>query len=823
MTVSKVLRSVLLGSISAIALHGTAFADAKLGGSLTDALENLPANNTLEIVVTFEGDDALTPAQLGGLNALGLSGMSFQALPMAGLIATSADIDAIADLDGVRSIYLNEAMVLNNGDARRLTGVERLELDGNMRTDLGLPYSGKGITVLVNDSGVDATHPDLPLFSKVLENASGHMNLSPITPGFEPISYLEGIPDTDIGSGHGTHVAGTVGGLGTQSGGEHAGVARGAGIIGYGTGAVILVLDGLGGFDYAIRNRNEHNIRVINNSFGGGGSDAPFDPDEPFAVASKIAADRGIITVFSAGNDGNGEGTIGGSYIKSPWVVAVGAGTKSGKLVDFSSRGVKGAGGTVTIDGEEFEWKDQPTIVGPGVDIVSTLANTGVLGLTDIVDTDYARMSGTSMSGPHVAGVIALMLEANPDMGWREVKSVLADTATNMPGREAWEVGAGYINAYAAVTMSAEMAEGFGQTPIVNRDFNSSLETSRLDGPTLQASFTPAGESQTQEFTVEPGLSLVVAKARISSNTAAIVLRDPNGNAYRSGISLPVLGENVAVTAPAMPGTWTVELGGIGSVSGVPLDPTGTTNGTAVPLVPSDVDISFLRIDGYSGISDVTGHAAQSFIETGVAERLLDSKPGGVYNPDAALTRADLADYLVLGGAIRQHFATDGTESFTDTAEGLATANAEAVIARGAALSNGPQDQNGVMLAAQPGTFDGDASVSRAELAYSLVQTLGLQAEAAAAAANLDNRAITVTNNGELIELEDDGDIPTEFRGYVQTALDLGLMRVSYSLEQGPFDLEPTLKAAFDPDRDVTRADYAFNAMNLFTILESED
>jgi len=822
MSVSKILRSTLLGTISALALHGTAFADAKLGGSLVEALETLPANNTLEIVVTFEGDSALTADQLGALNALGLEGMTFQTLPIAGTIATATDIDAIADIEDVRSIWLNEAMTLHNSDARKLTGVERMETDFNLRTDLGLPYSGKGITVVVNDSGVDATHPDLPLNSKVLENASGHVNLSPITPGFEPISYLEGIPDTDIGSGHGTHVAATVGGLGTQSGGEHAGVARGAGIIGYGTGAVILVLDGLGGFDYAIRNQSEHNIRVINNSFGGSGTDAAFDPDEPFAVASKIAADRGIIPVWSAGNAGNGEATIGGTYIKSPWVVAVGAGTKSGKLADFSSRGVKGSGGTVEIDGEEFEWKDQPTIVGPGVDIISALANTGALGYTDIIDTDYARMSGTSMSGPHVAGVVALMLEANPNLGWREVKSILADTATNMPGREDWEVGAGYVNAYAAVSMAADMADGYGETPIVNREFNANFDTSRLDGPTLAVGFTPVGEPETQEFEVEPGLALVIAKAVISTNTTAIVLRDPEGNRYGSGIPLPVLGENVSVTAPAIPGTWTVELGGIGSISGVPTDPTGVTNGTAVPIIPEDVSISFLRVDGYTGITDVTGHPAQGFIEAGVSERLLDSKPGGVFDPDAFLTRNDLANYLVLGGAVRQHTATDGADSFMDTVAGLQESNAEAVSARGAALSNGPQDQNGVMLA-DGSAFDGAGHVSRAELAYSLVQTLGLQTEAATAASNVENRAITVTFKGELIELEDDADIPAELRGYVQMALDLQLMRISYDLTQGPFELEPTLKASFDPNRDVTRGEYAFNAFNIFSILNSEE
>ena len=128
------------------------------------------------------------------------------------------------------------------------------------------------------------------------------------------------MPNTDILGGHGTHVAGTVGGNGAMSSGLHAGVAPGADIIGYGSGAALFILDTLGGFDYALTHQFDYNIRVISNSFGNNGDvGTPFNPDDPTNIATKKLADRGVITVFSSGNSGSGECQITGNFKKAPW------------------------------------------------------------------------------------------------------------------------------------------------------------------------------------------------------------------------------------------------------------------------------------------------------------------------------------------------------------------------------------------------------------------------------------------------------------------------------------------------------------------------
>jgi serine protease AprX len=439
-----------------------AVVDAELTKSLLSAI------GPVEAIVTFKSNDGVLPEQLNLLKNIGITkGVTLESLPIAGILATKSQIDKLAQSDQVLSVYLNKKLAYENAEATDITGVDQVRTDETMRKlNGGLPVTGKGIGVVINDSGVDGTHKDLEFGSHLVQNVLGATNLHAID-ALLPITYVENVPNTDTSSGHGTHVAGIVGGTGAMSGGKYEGVAPGANLIGYGSGAAVAMFDTIGGFDYALTHQQQYNIRVITNSWGDT-SDAgtDFDPYNPINIATKRLYDRGIVTVFSAGNSGPDAKTISGNYKKAPWVVTVAAGDKSGKLADFSSRGEEGRGGTVTVDGQSWKWADQPTITSPGVDIISTRVISPLVALGATADVEYIEpaylpyyttMSGTSMAAPHVAGIIALMLEANPLLSPFQVKSVLENTATAMPDYAVWEVGAGYVNAYKAVDASFKM------------------------------------------------------------------------------------------------------------------------------------------------------------------------------------------------------------------------------------------------------------------------------------------------------------------------------------------------------------------------------
>lgn len=791
---------------------------AIIGDSLQRELAGLGPTEVAEVIVSFEDEGPLTLAQLGALEGLGLTGIHFQALPIAGVLATPAQVEALAGLDGVRSVWLNEALEYDNQNGTAMTGVDKLRTDQNLRSN-GLPASGKGIGVLINDSGVDGNHPDLKYPDHVVQNVLGQVNLH-AQDALLPITYVEDVPDTDIAGGHGTHVSGTIGGTGAAAGGKYEGVAPGADLIGYGSGAGLFILDTIGGFDYALVNQVRYNIRVVSNSFGNpSDTGTDFNPDDPTNIATKRLADRNIVIVFSAGNSGSGENTITGNFKKAPWVIVAGAGDSRGALADFSSRGKRNGGGQVTVDGETFTWYDRPAIVAPGVDVISAQAKSDALGVGEDLppaeDAFYSIKSGTSMAAPHTSGIVALILEANPALHWSGVRAILENTATNMPGYEDWEVGAGYVNAHAAVAAAAGARDDYGLLPILNRQFNSEARVSRQEGPSFDLFFTPlnspAAQSDVETFSVPQGLATVSATANVSDNTVALVITDPNGNRYGSAISLPLLGPSIGVTAPAVAGDWTIEIRGIGSVSGVALDPLGLGNGTAVPDT-IHVNTSFIRVDGFSGLQDIKSHPARGIIEQAISERLVDARAGGWYKPNALITRGELADYMTLGTGIRQFRPTDGSNSLSD-ASGLILAAAEAVTARGGPLRDLNHVQTATVQPAAPRKYAPGGTVPRAGLARAMVQALGLESVAAQIAAQLDG-PITVAFKDERVPLDDDAEVPDALRGHVQLALDLQIMRAEFSLEQGPFELEPTVHAHFRPRSAETRAGYAFAAVN---------
>ena len=421
------------------------------------------ATGALQVVVTFSGEGAPTAADLDVLRAAGIqTGITLEALPIAGVLATPEQVRALADSDQVLSLQLNRELEYDNWDATAMTGVDRVREDARMTAvNGGLPVDGAGIGVLVNDSGIDGTHPDHLYGRDVVQNVLGATNLNAVDRELLPVSWVENVPDTDRSGGHGTHVTGIVGGSGAASAGRYEGVAPGADLIGYGSGAALALLDVLGGFDYALTHQREYGIRVVTNSWGDtGDACTKVDPTDPINVATKELYDRGVVVVFSAGNSGPDKCTISGNYKKAPWVITVAAGDDRRKLTDFSSRGTAGGGGTFRMDGQTWTWVDRPTVTAPGDLIVSTRAISpiGALGTPDDVGTldpahipYYTHLSGTSMAAPHVAGVAALMLDARPSMTPAHVKAAIQNTADPMSGYAAWQVGAGYVDAYGAV------------------------------------------------------------------------------------------------------------------------------------------------------------------------------------------------------------------------------------------------------------------------------------------------------------------------------------------------------------------------------------
>jgi serine protease AprX len=427
------------------------------------------------------------------------------------------------------------------------------------------------------------------------------------------------------------------------------------------------------------------------------------------------------------------------------------------------------------------------------------------------------------MATPFIAGAVALMLDADPTLTPDEVKQILVQTASVMPGYEEYQVGAGYVNVYAAVDKVFNRVKNYGafSAPIFNAQFT-------VTGPPpaqVHVDYNPtalpgAGSANARNFTVQAGMSVLDVIARFDTaletddgNTLGILLTDPQGNTYSSGVALPILDaptREVLVKNP-MAGQWLLEVRGVRGLASAP-NFSLPTSGAALPG-PVDITIQQQQFV-LAPIADIQGHPAQAQIESALKNRMMDTLADGLFHPDSNVTRGDLARLLRLNTALRQTLGT--TRRFTDLTGELA-AIAEAVTAKGSTLrdyytdglSSAPVPDG--MMSASGSSFNPNTNVKRIDIAVALVRALGLDAEAKAKAGTL----VTVTYSGQTLVLADNNDIPSALRGHVQLALDKGILQAFFSLEQGPFDLFPTLKARAKPNDTTTRAFTAY-ALNNF-------
>ena len=432
-------------------------------------------------IVNFDETQTTEAAVTNGILNAGAGVVQFNNFSMVAALATPGQLLTISALPGLEGIYANKQlqyfMLHESVPAIRADAVHAAGI------------TGKGIGIAILDSGIDGLYnPDLAYPQHTIQNVKVLYNQNdlftfgkdapkPIRKGATLV--VENLPNSETSVGHGTHVAGIAAGMGTAGNGYYTGVAPGANLIGIGTGDILFIFWALAGFDYILDHQQQYNIKVVNNSWGTSGA---FDPKDPINEATKKVSGRGVTVVFAAGNEGPGQNTLN-PYSVAPWVISVAAGCKVGVtdptnseahcmlddgsnpltptnneprahvLADFSSRGVPG------------DNLYHPDITAPGVHIVSTRASTGTVlnGLDlnhdaricaiDLLNQPfYTCASGTSMASPHIAGVVALMQEAaGGTLSPTQVLNALTSTARPLPGYATWEVGAGFVDAYAAV------------------------------------------------------------------------------------------------------------------------------------------------------------------------------------------------------------------------------------------------------------------------------------------------------------------------------------------------------------------------------------
>jgi hypothetical protein len=262
-------------------------------------------------------------------------------------------------------------------------------------------YTGQGIVVAVLDTGVDRNHTDLA--GNIWTNAGEIANDGLDNDGNGYVddvygwNFANGNNNTLDGNSHGTHVAGTIAAVNNGFGAT--GVAYNSRIM------PVKVLSDSGSGSYSgvaqgIRYAVDNGADVINMSLGGGSTDSAVQS------ALQYASSRGVIVVMAAGNEGAAQPGYPASSATS-WGLAVGAVDSSNQMASFSNR----AGSNSSM----------MYVTAPGVQVYSTLPNGG-----------YGFLNGTSMAAPHVAGVVALMLNANPNLTDAQVRQIITATAGNV-------------------------------------------------------------------------------------------------------------------------------------------------------------------------------------------------------------------------------------------------------------------------------------------------------------------------------------------------------------------------------------------------------
>jgi subtilisin family serine protease len=275
------------------------------------------------------------------------------------------------------------------------------------------------VTVAVLDTGVDAGNADL----------RGKVTVGPDVCAADDSACVHPSGSTGDDNGHGTHVTGTIAantdnGTGIASLGWNTRVEMFQVLDAKGDGNTTDVSTGI--YDAVAAGDRVINLSLSNDSCDVDADDCGPDPQEQAAIEYAQAHD--VVVVAAAGNDGSSEPTYPAGY---SGVLSVAASNDSGVIQSFSQYGAAA------------------DIAAPGLDVLSTWK-----------DNDYAILSGTSMSAPHVAAAAALVIAVDPSLTGPEVVQLLTSTARPISGGN--PIDGGELDAGAAVEAAQGDAEQGG-------------------------------------------------------------------------------------------------------------------------------------------------------------------------------------------------------------------------------------------------------------------------------------------------------------------------------------------------------------------------
>jgi serine protease AprX len=440
-------------------------------------------------------------------------------------------------------------------------------------------------------------------------------------------------------------------------------------------------------------------------------------------------------------------------------VIGVGATDAAGRLASYSSRGDFG------------DALQHPSLVAPGTNIISVRSAPTVTGISGIAGADAQRLSltempyyttatGTSFSAPQVAGAIALMLEANPNLTPADVKDILSRTATPMPRYFFHEAGAGMLNTYAAVLEAAfpERHMGGFRSTLSSNDIRFVTRTSQTFEQTVYPNVESSVNVAVPQNTIQLGVNIYW---NLSANDFGLKVYDQSNSLRGESNYLNLPGftgrrEKVVLRNP-LHQTHRASISHSGYV--------GTSQ-----QVFGAVDVTQVEYPVMLDESTLSAEQVAQVEKSLLANLMLPE--GRKFRPNDAVSRLELAEALVRAGLVPQYMAS--AAMFTDVRD---TESRNAVESTQAFPCGGP-----LFYDATTGKrFYPLNGATKLAAAIAFVKAAGLSSQAAYASLPLT--------------VSDASSIPLAWRGYVAVALQRGFISLDGN--------------AFNPSRSLTRLELA--------------